>query len=551
MAQKIKNFFLNLKWNKKRLIPTSPLPKRRLWFDTRAFAFVPVLIFLGIAAVSGAFLTSFGQTILGGTIGNLTLAIVVAILQIPLLLANVFLSMSIAILGVVTSPGFISLSYTNPAGNEFLAVGWALTRDLANIGFVIILVIIGLATALKIREYQWQKTLPLLIGIALLINFTPVILGLIVDASNIMMHFFLGDMVDFTFVATIWHEQLNILLDSAAWSRDLSFLPFAQTLFLIVFGFISGFIFFLFSFLFILRYIAIWMLVILSPIAFFCYILPATRGLFKTWWNQFIQWSIIGVSAAFFLWLSSHLLLLSWEGKVMSGTFDTGEKVTAPIAEMMNQLLPYSIGIGFLIAGFFVALSTSAMGATGIIAVTQKGAKTALAWTAKKTGRGIERGLKIPKGAERLGRWAAGKKIFGVAARPLIGYAKRRGEEEKKELEGLPFATRAKMTRKPGQSIQDSLRDVVRGLDPRKFASEARPDDITLDVLRAMSMKQVTTTGDRGSSKLKNTLQDIISNNFQTLATEVNDLLAAGKTQEANNLAAKMNHIMTNPNYTT
>ncbi|XOB42026.1 MAG: hypothetical protein ACKKMS_01480 [Candidatus Nealsonbacteria bacterium] len=551
MAQKIKNFFLNLKWNKKRLIPTSPLPKRRLWFDTRAFAFVPVLIFLGIAAVSGAFLTSFGQTILGGTIGNLTLAIVVAILQIPLLLANVFLSMSIAILGVVTSPGFISLSYTNPAGNEFLAVGWALTRDLANIGFVIILVIIGLATALKIREYQWQKTLPLLIGIALLINFTPVILGLIVDASNIMMHFFLGDMVDFTFVATIWHEQLNILLDSAAWSRDLSFLPFAQSLFLIVFGFISGFIFFLFSFLFILRYIAIWMLVILSPIAFFCYILPATRDLFKTWWNQFIQWSIIGVSAAFFLWLSSQLLLLSWEGKVMGGTFDTGEKATAPIAEMMNQLLPYSIGIGFLIAGFFVALTTSAMGATGIITATQKGAKTALAWTAKKTGRGIERGLKIPKGAERLGRWAAGKKIFGVAARPLIGYAKRRGEEEKKELEGLPFATRAKMTRKPGQSIQDSLRDVVRGLDARKFASEARPDDITLDVLRAMSMKQVTTTGDRGSSKLKNTLQDIISNNFQTLATEVNDLLAAGKTQEANNLAAKMNHIMTNTNYTT
>jgi len=550
MAQKIKKFFLNLKWNKKRLILASPLPKRRLWFSTRAFAFVPVLIFLGIAAVSGAFLTSFGQTILGATIGNLTLAIVVAILQIPLLLANVFLSMSIAILGVVTSPGFISLSYTNPAGNEFLAVGWALTRDLANIGFVIILVIIGLATALKIREYQWQKTLPLLIGIALLINFTPVILGLIVDASNIMMHFFLGDMVDFTFVATIWHEQLNILLDSAAWSRDLSFLPFAQTLFLIVFGFISGFIFFLFSFLFILRYIAIWMLVILSPIAFFCYILPATRGLFKTWWNQFIQWSIIGVSAAFFLWLSSRLLLLSWEGKVMGGTFDTGEKATAPIAEMMNQLLPYSIGIGFLIAGFFVALTTSAMGATGIITATQKGAKTAVAWTAKKTGRRIERGLKIPKGAERLGRWAAGRKIFGVAATPLIGYAKRRHEEEKKELEGLPFATRAKMTRKPGQSIQDSLRDVVTGLDPRKFASEARPDDITLDVLRAMSMKQVTTTGDRGSSKLKNTLQDIISNNFQTLATEVNDLLAAGRTQEANNLAAKMGHIMTNPNYT-
>ena len=29
---------------------------------------------------------------------------------------------------------------------------------------------------------------------------------------NIVMHFFLGDMIDFTFVATIWHEQLMSFL---------------------------------------------------------------------------------------------------------------------------------------------------------------------------------------------------------------------------------------------------------------------------------------------------------------------------------------------------
>ena len=80
----------------------------------------------------------------------------------------------------VISPGFISLSYTNPAGNEFIRVGWTLTRDLTNIIFVLALIAIGLGTALRIRDYQAKKALPILIIIALLINFTPVICGLIV-----------------------------------------------------------------------------------------------------------------------------------------------------------------------------------------------------------------------------------------------------------------------------------------------------------------------------------------------------------------------------------
>lgn len=103
------------------------------------------------------------------------------------------------------------------------------------------------------------------------------------------------------------------------------------------------------------------------------------------------------------------------------------------------------------------------------------------------------------------------------------------------------------MTRKKGQSAQDSLRDIVRGLDPRKFASEARPDDITLDVLRAMSMKQVTVTGDRRSDKLKESLQNVIKNNGVALQTEYLNLLKTNPVK-ANLLYQKTLRIQ-DPNY--
>ncbi len=564
MAQKIKNLPKTFRLNKKSSIPTSTFPKQRLYFGIFLF-----LLALGLAlplhataaaidwkealiaifSPPAAILYHFsGEQLFFSTLGNLALALATTVLQIFLVVTNAFLSMAIGILAIVTHPNFIVLSYTNPAGNPLLQIGWTLTRDLANIGFIIILVIIGLATALRIREYQWQKTLPLLIGIALLINFTPVILGLVVDASNIIMNFFLGGMVNLNFVESIWSEQWAIFLNS--WQVvgfEIDATSLAKAFSLIVFGGISGLIFLVYSLLFVLRYIVIWMLVILSPIAFFCYILPATRRVFSLWWNQFIQWCIVGAAAAFFLYLSSYLIGLSYEGKIMGPDLPNlieGAEMSVPAVgtiNLVNTLLPYGIAIGFLIVGFFVALSTSAMGATAVIAVAQKGVKTAGKWTGKKAGRGIEKGLKIPEKAEWLGRRAASKPFLReTVGRPLLGYAKRRKEEQKKETEGMPFRTQAAIKRKKGESIQDSLRRVVRGYDPRKFATQAHADDIDLDVIKAMSVKQATATRDRGSDELKEALQNGIKKNGVALQQEYLNLQAtaktlrvAGKTQEA------------------
>ena len=453
------------------------------------------------------------------------------------------------LLRFVLSPDFINVSYTT---NDFVTLGWTLTRDFANIFFIIVLVIIGLATALRIREYQWQKTLPLLIGIALLINFTPVILGLIIDASNIIMNFFVSGIAK----ESLFWPRMQAYLDSvvkivgeANWGDPGSYFGILiMPLVYFIFNLMAAIIYFLFAILFVLRYVALWTLVILSPIAFLCYILPATRGIFSLWWNQFLQWCIIGVAAAFMLYLGDHLLYFTMGGSLVNEGNQEGWGLA-------NAIIPYCIVLGFLLFGFFGALSTSAMGATAVITAAQKGVKVttskAAKWTGKKAERGIEKGLKIPENAERLGRWASGKKIFGAAAPSLMGYAKRRKEEAKKELEGLPFATRAKMTRKKGQSVQDSLRDIVRGLDSRKFASEAQPDDITSDVFEAMSQRQVTTTGERGNPKVVEALRNLTRNRSDVLALQQKylNLHAQGKVQEATRLYQKTLYVQQNPDY--
>jgi len=69
--------------------------------------------------------------------------------------------------------------------------GWTITRDLANMFFVLILLVIAMATILKVETYGMKSLLPKLIAVALLINFSLVFCGVVIDSSQILTSFFL------------------------------------------------------------------------------------------------------------------------------------------------------------------------------------------------------------------------------------------------------------------------------------------------------------------------------------------------------------------------
>jgi len=455
-----------------------------------------------------------GKWFFSGVIGG--------ILGILIIISGAFLSVGLYLLNIVISPTFINISFTG-TDNVFVTEGWGVIRGLTYIFIILGLIIIALATILRIESYQMKKTLPLLIIIALLINFTPMLCGLVIDASNIIMKDFLESGLSTEGFTTLIKTQVGAL-----WSKDDVSETLGKGVLFVGFNVVGGLIFLLFALLFLFRYIALWMLVILSPLALFCYIFPATKKIWDQWLNQFIQWCFIGIPAAFTMLLANKMI----EELIGKGMIE-GVKGGA-------EILGYLIPLAFLVGGLLMSFQIGAMGAGLAI----KGFKSSTKWMGRETRKGVEKGFKIPQGAERLGRWAAGKPFLGAVGRPLISYAKRRRDELKKELEGVPFRAQAAITGK-------SIRDVVRGLGPREFAEKARPNDINLDVFKSMSMKQVTTTGERGSAELKESLRNTYIRNRKDVAAEWKKLRKDGKKDEAKNLLDKTREVMKSPNYIT
>lgn len=109
------------------------------------------------------------------------------VLQIPAwiifwivkLLAGVLIVVIQILITVSTYNGFIDA----PAVTQ----GWVIIRDLSNMFFIIVLLIIAISTILGIETYNYKKLLPKLILMAILINFSKMICGILIDVSQIMM----------------------------------------------------------------------------------------------------------------------------------------------------------------------------------------------------------------------------------------------------------------------------------------------------------------------------------------------------------------------------
>src|SRR3989338_1289026 len=74
--------------------------------------------------------------------------------------------------------------FTNVPG---VITGWGIMRDVANIFFVLILLVIAFATIMNIEKYGYRSLLKRLIVMAILVNFSMTIVGLMIDLSQVVM----------------------------------------------------------------------------------------------------------------------------------------------------------------------------------------------------------------------------------------------------------------------------------------------------------------------------------------------------------------------------
>lgn len=344
-------------------------------------------------------------------IPNMLIGVVASLL---LIISSFFVELAESYLQWVISPNFTTMSYTGADGtNPIITIGLDITQGLANVFLVLVLVFIALATILRLADYEAKKLLKTFIIVALLVNFSPVICGIIIDASNILMNFFLKELADTNFITASW---------KAMWKNYWQvFVPgvnqfnkIAELIALVIMNCILATVFYIFGLVFLLRYIAIWILVILSPLAFVSYILPVTKGIAKEWWKQFFQWCIIGITCGFFLYLGAQFLLMP-------------NKPSPVDAEFGSAILPHVVPIVFFILALVFGLQTGAMGASTAMNLTKRGGK----WAGTKGLQGTKRaGAFIKEKAlpERVRRWGERQRTaqrLGEGERTFWGWTKR------------------------------------------------------------------------------------------------------------------------------
>lgn len=243
--------------------------------------------------------------------------------------------------------------------NPIIAMGWPIVRNLANMFIVLGFVIIGIATTIRFRDYEAKRLLLPLIIAALLVNFSLVISGIVIDGSNIMAKSFLkdGGFIAQSFGQTL-AEQLGVMWN--AWKGTTLYAEAALKVLsaaggLVFYNIMATIIFLLYALLYLFRHMALWILVILSPLAFVCYVFPFTRKFFEMWWSNFFGWCIIIVPISFFLWIASKMV----------------EAMNTAAGGSLS-ILSYVIPGLFLILGFIYSLKISAIGSSIATSIPSK-----------------------------------------------------------------------------------------------------------------------------------------------------------------------------------
>ena len=323
-------------------------------------------------------------------------------------MANVVSRIALGLMEVMLVP---LIRYSDFIDHNVVIIGWAIVRDVVNIGIIGALLFIAFGTMFGISKTNWKQQVPRLLVAAVAVNFSRLIVGLFIDIGQVFMIAFVNAIQQVgagNFVALTQFGNIQRL--SSQGIVDPSVLIGAAVLALIMSTIIAMVVLAMVAVL-AYRIVVLWVLIILSPLAFF---LGATKDLFTDAGGQYAQWwkkltaaITVGPVLLFFLWLA--FASVPNTSNIASSFFTAGDRNVGggtPLAGgNMNAefLTGFVIAIALLLAGLEVAAqSASAMGnfAGKAVGAASKGSN----WV-----------VRAPvAGAALVGGWAGAKAAGGV-----------------------------------------------------------------------------------------------------------------------------------------
>lgn len=272
------------------------------------------LIFPEIAQASGSFwgaLVDGGVNVVAWIVGGI-INFVIVYIEVPLLEKVLDITAGV-------------LANTDVMSSPLITGPWQTIRDLVNIAFIGILILISLMNIIGVGadKYSIQAAMPKFIFAVIAVNFSKLFCTLILDLFNVvsasLYNFMMGGQLgkygekipDYlnTFYkfndepTKFYYNNIDtatgtqFIGDSSAATVDISTFSVDQVIIAIVLGIlIMGFMGLTFTFL--VRMVWLWILTITSPVYFLGMSISIFSSLQKMWWDKFLKYALIPVKVA-------------------------------------------------------------------------------------------------------------------------------------------------------------------------------------------------------------------------------------------------------------
>ena len=431
----------------------------------------------------------------GGAIGANTVAILSKIVGA---IANYYLIILVLqaigwiiglFLGVITSILIFVAEYNNFIANPAVVLGWPLVVNICNMFFILIFLVIAFATVLRIETYNWKKALPKLLIMAVLINFSKTICGLLIDFSQVIMLTFVDafaktgaynifNMFGIEKVFSFYKspEFLNVFKGSLHPLTMLGSLIFGLILLIIASVFVI-----IYTVILTFRIVMLWILIILSPLAFLSSAFSAGQRYASQWWGEFVNYLIIGPVMAFFLWLSLAVVgggkLNNEINKIKQQAVGTQASdqlyVGLTQAGSVDNILKFIISASMLIGGLLVAQQLGVAGSSMAGAAVGRMRSIGISATTTPLKAGLfKAGRSLDNAQMAAQRWFLQKTRFG---RLMTGESKREKLERNmnKELEKLKQEEQLKEISKHKDNLKKRLEKGL--LTKKQYAEKIKP----------------------------------------------------------------------------
>jgi len=298
--------------------------------------------------------------------------------------------------------------YNSFIDSQAVVNGWRIVRDVCNMFFIVVLLIIAFATILNQEKYSYKTWLPKLILMAILINFSKTICGLFIDVTQVVMLTFVNAFKGMAAGNLISNLGITDIVTLANNNADVGFWAIVGAYFLgLIYMLVALVTIVTMLAMLVMRMVMIWVYVVLSPAAYVMAAFPGGQKYSSMWWTEFSKNLIVGPVLAFFIWLSfvsmqSYVPANDFPGVDSSMTTQSagseiglrpdssyGKTGPATKAGELDIFLKFIISIGMLIGGLKIASDIG--GAAGSIAGKGMSALQKGAVMAGKGAWGVER----------------------------------------------------------------------------------------------------------------------------------------------------------------